>query len=241
MAAAALLLVVACGGDDETDTSSDEPTATEANGNGDESPEATDDSGDGEGGGDSDLSALAADYGDFEGIVKYETTGFGDDSFTTMTIYRADGKSRVDYEGAGGSGTFLTNAEGSFACTENQCLKVPTAEGADPTALLTAFINPETIASTYGDLPDGVNVEESSEEIAGLDATCYEYSGDLDEEEAGDETGQVCFSDSGILLRLDFTGSAGGGKFEAVEAEDGTADADFDPPYDVVDLSNLGQ
>jgi hypothetical protein len=173
--------------------------------------------------------------------VTYETSGFGDDSFTRMTIYRGDDGSRVDYEGADGGGSFITNADGSFACSENQCIKFAEGQGVDPTAAFTAFINPDAIQEAYGNVPDGVTVEESSEEIAGLDATCYDYSGDLDEEEAGDESGQICFSESGILLRLDFTDSAGGGKFEAVEAEEGVEDADFEPPYPVVDLGDLGQ
>jgi hypothetical protein len=243
LALAALVFFVACGGDDDEGEEEDsEPTATEES-NGDSEDEgdeeATPDSGDGGEDGSSGLSAASAEYSDFQGVVKYETSEFAGETFTTMTIYRGDGGSRVDYEGESGSGSFITNSEGSFACSEEQCVRFPIGQGIDPTAAFTAFINPENIADTYGNLPDGVNVEESSEQIAGLDATCYEYSGELDDSESGDETGQICFSESGILLRLDFTGTEGGGKFEAVEAEEGTSDTDFEPPYPVVDL--LGQ
>ena len=239
--AVALLLVAACGGDDEkTDEGGGEPTATRESGDGDETP--TPDSGDGDGGdAASDLSALAADYGDFTGVVKYETSRFEGDSFTSMTIYKDGSLSRVDYVGAVGSGSFITNEDGSFVCAENQCIQFSAGQGVDPTAALTAFISAESVQKAYGDVPEGVDVEKSSEEIAGVDATCYKYSGDIDESAVGDESGEICFSESGLLLRLDFSGTSGGGKFEAVEAEEGVSDTDFEPPFDVVDLGELGQ
>jgi hypothetical protein len=236
-----LLVTAACGGDDEkTDEGGSEPTTTASNEGGDETPEATEETGGGNDGA-SDLRALAAEYGDFTGVVKYETTGFGGDAFTSMTIYRDGALSRVDYEGAEGSGSFITNADGSFVCAENQCIKYPAGQGVDPTAAFTAFISADSIEAAYGDIPDGVDVEKSSEEVAGTDATCYTYSGDLDDTEAGDESGEICFAESGLLLRLDFSSASGSGAFEAVEASEDVADADFEPPFDVVDLSELSQ
>ncbi|HEV8694069.1 MAG TPA: hypothetical protein VGQ93_07790, partial [Lysobacter sp.] len=126
-----LLITASCGGDDEKKT--DEPTATDSRGD-DETPEATEETSGGGGDGAADLSALAAEYGDFTGVVRYETTGFGGESFTSMTIYRDGALTRVDYEGAGGTGSFITNADGSFACAENQCIKYPAGQGLDPTA-----------------------------------------------------------------------------------------------------------
>lgn len=234
-----LLITAACGGDDEKKT--DEPTAKDSTGDGTGTPEATDESGGAGGDGASDLSALAAEYGDFTGVVKYETSGFEGDAFTSMTIYRDGALSRVDYEGADGSGSFITNADGAFICGDNQCIKYPLGEGLDPTAALTSFLSAESIQESFGDIPDGIDVEKSSEDIAGTDATCYTYSGDLDETEAGDESGEVCFAESGLLLRLDFTGGSGSGSFEAVEASEEVSNADFDPPFEVVDLSELGQ
>lgn len=233
-----LSITAACGGDDEKKT--DEPTATERSGGGDETPEATEDSSGGGGDGASDLSALAAEYGDFT-VVKYETTGFGGDAFTSMTMYRDGALSRVDYEGTDGSGSFLTNADGSFVCAENQCIKYPAGQGVDPTAAFTAFISAQSIQEAYGDIPKGIDVEKSSEGIAGTDATCYTYSGDLDETEAGDESGEICFAESGLLLRLEFDSASGSGALEAIEASEDVSDADFEPPFDVVDLSELSQ
>jgi hypothetical protein len=232
-----LSLTAACGGDDEKTT--DEPTATDSSG--EETPEATDESSGGGSDGASDLSALAAEYGDFTGVVKYETSGFGGESFTSMTIYRDGALSRVDYDGADGSGSFITNSDGSFVCAENQCIKYPAGQGLDPTAALTSFISADRVEAAYGDIPDGVDVEKSSKELAGSDATCYTYSGDLDEEDPGDEAGEICFAESGLLLRLEFSGASGSGAFEAVEASEDVSGGDFEPPFDVVDLSELGE
>jgi hypothetical protein len=244
LVATALVLVAACGGDDdeEEDDGDSEPTATESadNGDGDETPEATDDSGGDGGDGASDLSALAAEYDDFVGVVKYETTGFGD-SFSSMKIYKGEDRSRIDYESDDGTGTIITTPDAFYICGEGACIKYPTGDTSlDPTAGLTAFISADAINEQYGDLPDGVSVDESSEEIAGVDATCYAYSGDIDETEEGDENGAICFSESGLLLRLDSSVS-GGGSFEAVEAEEGVSESDFEPPFPVTEIPNFGQ
>jgi len=229
-----LVLITACGGGDDkkTDEGRSNATATNSSSGGEKTPTATDATGSD---GSSDLSALAAQYGNFTGVVKYETSGFGD-SLTAIKIYKDKGRSRVDYEGAEGSGSFITNADGSFACAENQCIKYPAGQGLDPTAAFTTFISAETIEKSYGDIPEGVNVKKSSRQIAGTDATCYIYSGEIDKTEAGDESGEICFAQSGLLLRLEFSGASGGGTFNAVEASQDVSEADFEPPFPVTDI-----
>jgi hypothetical protein len=230
-----LALFVACGGDDDESNGGDSsPTATPEDGGDEETPDATED-----GGGDgaaADLSDLASNYEDFTGSVKYETSGFGGDAYSTLTIYKDGNLSRVDFEGADGTGSFITNADGSFICSDGQCIKYPAGQGADPTAAFTAFLSAENIQAQYGDIPEGVDVEETTEEIAGVEATCYSYTGDIDDTEAGDESGEICMSDSGLLLKLEFTAASGDGSFEAVEASDDVSDTDFEPPFPVVEL-----
>jgi len=237
---AAMLLLAACGGDDdeEQDDGGDSgPTATETADGGDETIDA------GDGGDDaaSNLSALADNYEDFTGVVTYETTGFADGSFTSMKIYKGENASRVDYEGTDATGTILSTADAIYLCGEGICLKYSSGDSSlDPTAGLTALLSAQSISDAYGDLPDGVDVSESSQEIAGVDATCYSYTGEIDETESGDESGEICVSESGLLLRLKFSGS-GGGQFEATEATDDVSDDDFEPPFPVTELPNFGQ
>ena len=238
---AALLLMAACGGGDdeeEDDGGDSQPTATEAADGGDETPAGSDRSDDAA----ADLSALAENYEDFTGVISYTTTGFADGSFTTMKIYKGESASRVDYESEGRTGTIITTQDALYLCGEGACIKYPTGDASlDPTAGLTALISAESIAEIFGDIPEGVDVEESSEEIAGVDATCYTYSGDIDETESGDESGAICVSESGLLLRLKFSGGGGGGQFEATEATDDVSDTDFEPPFPVTELPNFGQ
>jgi hypothetical protein len=227
-----LVLITACGGGDDKTDSGGNATATNSSSGGEKTPAATDATGSD---GSSDLSALAAEYGNFTGVVKYETSGFGD-SLTAMKIYKDKARSRVDYEGSDGSGSFITNADGSFACAENQCIKYPAGQGLDPTAAFTTFISAETIEKSYGDIPEGVDVKKSSRQIAGTDATCYTYSGDIDKTEAGDESGEICFAQSGLLLRLEFSGASGGGTFNAVQASQDVSEADFEPPFPITEI-----
>jgi hypothetical protein len=247
MLVSAMLLVAACGGgnDDDEDDGGDgdgdgAPTATETADNGDEATPDSDDGGGDEDDAASNLRALAEDYEDFRGVIKYETTGF-DGAFSSMTIYKGENASRVDYEGEDGTGTIITTSDAFYLCGEGACIKYPTGDASlDPTAALTGFLSASSISEQYSDIPDGIDVEESDEEIAGVNATCYTYSGDIDETESGDETGAICVSESGLLLRLEFSG-AGGGAFEATEASDDVSDADFEPPFPVTELPDFGQ
>lgn len=238
---AVLLMMAACGGGDDEevdDGGESRPTATETTDGGDETTDPDD------GGGDdarTNLSALADNYEDFIGAINYETTGFGGGAFTSMKIYKGENASRVDYEGEGATGTIISTADAIYICGEGLCIKYSSGDSSlDPTAGLTALLSAESIADAYGDLPDGVEVEESSEEIAGVDATCYSYTGEIDETESGDESGEICVSESGLLLRLKFSGG-GGGQFEATEATDDVSDDDFEPPFPVTELPDFGQ
>ena len=159
-----------------------------------------------------------------------------------MAIYQKDGKQRVDFEDDTGTTTFITTAETIYLCAEGQCIAYPAD---DPTSdlglgLFTSLLSAEAVADQF-DLPEGVALERSSQSIAGFDADCYDASGDLEPEEPGDETGKVCFSEEGLLLSVDFEGASDSYSLVATEATTDVSDSDFEPPFDVVDLSDLIQ
>lgn len=186
---ATLFLVVAsaCGGDDDDDDGGDNgPTATESSDGGDDGGEETPSDGDDDGGDAAEeLAALAGEYEQFEGYVKYEASNFGgtDSTLSSMAIYQKEGYSRVDIESADGNVILITTPDATYMCAEEQCLKYPAGEDAgDAAGAFTQFIDPSVIEDQFGDLPDGVDFDVSEEEIAGVDATCFSASGDLDED-----------------------------------------------------------
>lgn len=250
---ATLALAAACGGGDDDTGGDDEATPTDDAGDGgdqetptdggdEETPEATDE-GDGDGGDAAgSLADFAEEYQAFEGKVTYTLTGFGGDtdSPTSMSIYQLGSSSRVDYETSDGLTSFIDNPDGSFICSEGECLKYPAgSDSINPAAAFTSFLSADYIEESYGDLLGDIDLDESSETIAGIDATCFSYSGDIDDTTAGDESGQVCFSDDGLLLRLQFEGAEDSGGYEATEASGDVSDSDFEPPFPVTDLSDL--
>lgn len=250
LVAAFTLLLAACGGDDDDggDDSGAEPTATDSAGGDDDDggaePTVTDgDGGDDDDGGDG-LSALedfASDYENFTGYVVYNATGFGDESMTSMGIYQKGDRSRLDISSSDGDVSLINTPDATYMCSDGQCLRYP-ADDESLSAGLGLFgtlLSPETIQETYGDLPDGVDIETSQEEIAGIEATCINYAGDVDTENAGDESGQICYAEGGLLLRVTFSG-ADGGTLEATEAGTEVDDSVFEPPFEVIDLSELG-
>ena len=257
MFAALTLLVAACGGDDDDDDSSDdEATATESAETEDEeedeetedaeqTPEEDEDEDEDGDDASAELDELVQDYESFTGHVSYditELTGSDATGLSSMSFYQKDGKQRVDIEDDMGTSTFITTAEDIYLCAEGQCIKYATD---DPTAdlglgLFSGLLSAEAVADQF-DIPDGVTLVKSSETIAGIDGDCYDAVGDLDPDQSGNETGKICFSEEGLLLSLDFEAAGESYSLIATEASTDVSDSDFEPPFDVVDLSELTQ
>jgi hypothetical protein len=260
MLASLTLLVAACGGDDDDDSADDEPTAEATTDSEDEDDEETEDADstpededeeedeeqdDEEVDSDPDLDALVEDYESFTGYVKYditELTGSDASGATSMAIYQKDGNRRIDFEDPTGTSIFITTTDAVYVCAESQCIKYPTD---DPTAelglgLFTGLLSAEAVADQF-DLPEGVEIETFGQTVAGIDASCYRAAGDLEPEESGDETGEICFSEEGLLLSLDFVGAGESYSLIASEATTEVSDSDFEPPFEVIDLSELTQ
>ncbi len=243
------ILLAACGGGKKEEgggTSTSAATNTPAGGGG-KTTAATQTTA--AGGGTEDASAaikkLTSEYATFTGKIKYEikdVTGTDTTGLTAMTFYQRGDKSRVDIESAEGNVIVITTPDASYMCTQNQCLKSAGTSGADSSvAPLMSLIDPSTIESEFGSLPQGIDIKTSKEKIAGVEATCFSAKGDLDKESPGEEAGEICMAEGGLLLRLVFTGPDSSVSFEASEASTKVSDSDFEPPYEVVDLSQLGQ
>lgn len=242
--AALATLAGACGGGGEEKATGGAATQTTAAG--EETPAAATTSGAG-GGEDAAaaISKLAKEYQTFTGKIRYEIKDFSDAGVTdmsAMTFYQKGDKSRTDIESPDGNVIFINTPDANYMCTENQCLKsAGSSSTGDSLASFAEFINPAQVESIFGSLPRGVDIKKSSAKIAGISATCFSAEGDLDPETPGDESGEVCFSEDGLMLRLKFAAGGESGTFEATEASTSVADKSFEPPFEVIDLSDLGQ
>lgn len=246
---AALFLVVAsaCGGDDDDDDGGDDggATATESTDGDDSGDDAGDetptDGGDDDDDGDAagileDIEDLAGSGENAAGVVTYEIATAGV-SGGEWTIYTEGDNSRVDFVTDDGGFITITTPEASYTCTEGDgdgiCYAGEGGLGSNPFAgLFTQYGSSEAVFS-YLELFADVDVDSSSEEIAGLDANCYTASGDL----AGDAgTIKWCFSDNGLLLLSQYDLESGGFEMRATAfSEDVPSDA-FEPPFDVLDI-----
>lgn len=252
------LVAAACtSGDDDDGGNGDDPTATTDAGNsGDNDDNGDDADGDGDGDGDSDslaqLAAFGDDYDSFSGQVSYTITDFGGgdnaglSDISTMTIYQKGSSSRFDISSADGDISFISTPDASYLCSSGtsggDCLQYPADDvnaGASVASFATLF-SASSINEGIDDIPNGVNVVTSNEEIAGVDATCFTATGDLDPSQAGDESSQFCFSDGGLMLRLQFESAGETVSFEATSASEDVPDSAFEPPFPVTDLSDLG-
>ncbi len=252
LALATMLFVVlasACSGDDNESSDNNATATKEAGGESSSTSKATPTKEASNGGGNSDaakeLKNFASEYQKFEGYVKYEAKDFGgtDSSLTAMAIYQKGDKSRIDIESSEGNVILITTADASYMCSQDQCLKYPAGDttGAGAVEGFTSILDPSTIESDFGELPEGVDVNVSKEKIAGIDATCFSASGDLNADTPGDESGEICFAEGGLMLRLKFEGGGESGTLEATDARSSLSDSDFEPPYTVIDFSSAGQ
>ena len=230
-----ILLIALCsggGGDDDDDSGSDDqgnvPTATADDGGGDETPAATDDSGD-----DSTaaLEELSARWGDASGKIVYEfkSSAGGTETTSKMTYFIDPPNSRTDFEGEDGEVTsFIQAGDRTYICSAGSCLSYPGGGAINPIPFVGDYAYPDAINETIGDL-GGIEVDRSEDEIAGVDVTCFKV------EVAGSETGW-CFSDDGLLLLS--SSRTAGSEFEmrATEVDTDVSDADFEPPFEVIEL-----
>lgn len=234
-----LALAAACNDDDDSGDGDgdggDSPTATQpADGDGDDGGDDDgDDSGNGDGGDTlQDLSDLAANY---EGATGVATYTFATDGEEASWVYYFDGEnSRVDIQSEDGSFISITTPDASYFCTEADgeglCFEGEGSEFTNPfLPLFDQYASSDAIF-TYLDLFTDVDVDKSSEEIAGVDTDCFTASGDF-----GTESGTIkwCFSETGVLLlsQYDFEGESF--EMRATEFSNEVPGDAFEPPYEV--------
>ena len=225
--------VVACGGDgdDNGDGDTDEPPAEQSvDGDGDDDGDDGDVSG--------DLRAFADRFGISEVTIEYKLTASGgDDDFDgTMTLYlKPPDAWRMDLATPDGDIALINDGSTTYLCAseggEGQCFESP-IDDALPIPFLNIFTDPGGFDDLIGTSLGAVDVSQSSREIAGQDATCFEVSGEFD----GDSgEAEYCFRDDGVLLLLRASNSS----LEATSVSDSVSDEDFEPIYDVLDLGDL--
>jgi hypothetical protein len=145
---------------------------------------------------------------------RFEMSGTQEgEEFRTIIIY------------AGGKSYLCTSVAG-----EESCLATEIEATEAQTALLDPLFDiPQELAEEAEDID---LVETSERSIAGVDATCFTVSGALPD--LGE--GEVCFSDEGILLLLQGESDGDSFSFEATSVSTNVTDADFEPPYEIIEL-----
>ena len=258
IAAAALLialfaLAAAC--------SSSDDDGDNGNGNGDDgSPTATaadgdDGDGDGDGNGSGDsifdrIGELSDDYENIEARVVYDFTareGPADEDGelfdTEMTlISRPPSDSRIEFQIEGVTIVNILTSDASYSCFSAEGLEYCSSGDGDTTSLpfFGDFTDVDEIRDIVDDEAD-VDIDEFDDNIAGEDVQCFRATGDLD----GDDGDAVwCFTDDGVLLLASFAGTTLGveSTFEmrATDFSRDVSDSDFEPPYDELDIGDLG-
>ncbi len=237
-------LLAACGSDDDDgDDNGSGDNAAEQPVDGDDDDGDGDDNGDGDGDGDSgdssdELREFAGQFGISEVKVTYTMSGLGvggDDG--QMVLYsKPPDRWRMDIANADGDITMISNGDSTLMCASDgdggTCFESPLGD-----ALPIPFLNIFTDPGGFGDLVDntfGVDVDRSSREIAGQDATCFSFSGD-------EGSGEYCFRDDGVLLLLRAEEFDGEETFtmEATDVSNSVSDSDLEAPYDILDIGGI--
>jgi hypothetical protein len=237
------LLAAACNGDgdDKTPAAGETPAANET---------PTADSGDdgngdgGSGGGLSELEALAAEAsGDITAKVTYKVTTDVDGVSTVQEWVLAqrppDFRFEIAYEDGGEEfRTIIISAGGkNYMCTstlgEETCLATEADEAQEGAALLDLLSDiPQELTE---DAEDADLVDTSHRTIAGVDAACFTVRNGLSD--LGE--GEICFSDEGLLLYMRSEVDGATSLFEATSVSTDVTDADFEPPYDILEIPDL--
>ena len=229
--------------------------ACNGGGNGDETPQAGEtpavgdgDGGDGDGDGDGGaLEALAALAGEStEGIVakvtyRIETETDGETFEGEWVIVQRPPDTLFEFSGTEEGEEFRTiiinTGDNSYLCIstggEESCLATGAAATEAQTAPIDALFDvPREIAE---DVADVGLINSSQRTIAGVSATCFTVSSTL----ASLGEGEICFSDEGLLLFLQSEVDGSSSTFEATSVSTDVTDADFEPPYDILELPDI--
>ena len=230
------LLAAACKGDGKgkTPAAGESPAANET---------PTADGGDGDGDGDggeglSDLEALAAEAQGVIAKVTYKVTmdvaGVSTEQEWVLVQRPPDSRFEIAGEEAGAEfrTIIITTGGQSYLCTaaagQKNCLATE-ADAADAGAA--------PLFDLLSDIPQELTegVDTSQRKIAGVDAACFTAKSDL----AGQGEGEVCFSDEGLLLYMSSEVDGASTVFEATSVSTDVTDADFEPPYEIIELPDF--
>jgi hypothetical protein len=243
---AALAFLTACGGDDDDDNSNGGTPSADATQGADSG-----DNGGSEGDGDGspsedtgDLVDVATKFSESTFRGDYEFVGApGDDlSEGTLVMYKSGtDKLRFDLsaeqEGETVEIILIETPDASAFCLKNAgefglLLGVPEGEGVcfndDPTAGEGAAFS-DIIAEI--EAGDWEVIDRSERDIAGENADCYQTRN------AAGEESTVCFNDDGYLLA---TTDPDGSSLEANSVSGDVSDSDFDTPYEIRELPDIG-
>jgi hypothetical protein len=134
-------------------------------------------------------------------------------------------------------GIYITTPAATYTCTqaggEGTCFASAGGIGGNPFAgLIASFASYEAISGYLGAFGD-TDVETSTENIAGTDASCFEASGDFVDDEG---TIKWCFAESGLLLLSSYDLADSPFEMRATDFSDDVPDDAFAPPYEVTEL-----
>ena len=195
------------------------------------------DGGDGGNGELNDLEKLASQAA--EGVTgkvtyKYTSETAGQTSEAEWTLVQRPPDSRYEIastEGGQETRTIVIQSGGkSYICISGggneSCLASNTGETEAQTAPFAPLFDvPRGLADS------GLGPNDTSErEIGGVQAKCFSV-----DQYAGGAT-EVCFSDGGLLLYLKTESGGNSFTMEATSASSDVSDADFEPPYEVIDI-----
>jgi outer membrane lipoprotein-sorting protein len=228
-------LMFACKNDKKDNGNNQTPTATTSSSGGQTPSEGNTPSGDAQ----AELDQLAGEFANKEAKVgyNYTTTAAGTSEQGSFTLYwKPPDAWRLDISSSSGDVIMVSSGGKTYFCSQDagtgQCIESPTA-GAIPLPFLNYFTDPSSLTSLIDSSIAGVSVDKSSETIGGQDAICYAFSGTASGE-AG--SGQYCFGSGGLLLRLKTSGGGSDFTLEATSVSGTVADADVQPPYDIIQI-----
>ena len=227
-----LALVAACKSSKKSDDGGGKTPAAEQSPSSNETPDG-DGGGDGQSAADLEELASAAAEGATGKITYKYTTPAGDQEWTLVQRPPDSRFEMVTSVGGQESRVIVIQTEDkSYVCTSaggsENCLVTEDTESYTA-AFSPIFDVPQSIVEG---IDDSAIVDQSERKIGGVNATCFT----TDTTAFGGGASEVCFSDEGILLLLQGDAPGASYKFEAKSVSTDVSDADFEPPYEVIEL-----
>ena len=176
-----------------------------------------------------ELTKLAEQWQSTSAKVSYQYSSGTASNGTFTLFWMPPSSSRFDITNNGQTSTMISVTGASYVCASSACIKEPASTGAAALPFFSFFSSPTALSQSFAAL-NGVQIQKSSQTIAGENSECFTVSA------SAQGAGEYCFTSNGVITLLKGSSGTSSYTMQATAISTSVSAADFQPPYPVTSI-----